>query len=76
MMKTFAQMDEIPLNEIILGIVSFFTISLGGLTIGLIMGILASIVLKYCSHVRGEWNFVNSQIRLEQTTGHLHPKKV
>ncbi|XP_064639121.1 Na(+)/H(+) exchanger beta-like isoform X2 [Lineus longissimus] len=52
MMKTFAQMDTIPAHQIILGIVSFFTISLGGLTIGIILGILASIVLKYCSHVR------------------------
>ncbi|XP_074658542.1 Na(+)/H(+) exchanger beta-like isoform X3 [Tubulanus polymorphus] len=52
MMKTFIQMDVIPPLEMFLGFVSFFTVSLGGLAIGLIIGFMASFISKYTADVR------------------------
>ncbi|XP_064638155.1 Na(+)/H(+) exchanger beta-like [Lineus longissimus] len=52
MMNTFVQMDSIPLAEIGKGFASFFTVSLGGLVIGLIFGLVTAFLLKFTSDVR------------------------
>jgi len=44
------------LFQIVLAVVSFFTISLGGLGIGIVIGILTALVTKYTSHVRGMYS--------------------
>jgi hypothetical protein len=47
------QVSTINAGEIILGIVSFFTVSLGGLVIGILCGVLAAIYTKYTGDLRG-----------------------
>jgi hypothetical protein len=47
------QADSINVGEIILGIVSFFTVSLGGLVLGVLCGMLAAIITKYTGDLRG-----------------------
>ena len=53
------------LSQIVLGIVQFFVVSLGGLAIGVIFGALTSIITKYTEHCRGRsymgWNCKNAQ---------------
>lgn len=57
MMNVFAEMQhhgiEISSVDISLGIVSFFTVALGGLFIGLVMGVLTALITKTTTHVRG-----------------------
>jgi hypothetical protein len=48
-----SQVSSINAGEIILGIVSFFTVSLGGLVIGILCGVLAAIFTKYTGDLRG-----------------------
>jgi len=52
MMKTFYEMDEIPMSQIGMGIASFLTVSLGGLAIGLLFGILTAVFTKYTKQVK------------------------
>ncbi|ELU07584.1 hypothetical protein CAPTEDRAFT_224019 [Capitella teleta] len=52
MMKAFLDMDPIPLSQIALGVGSFFTISLGGLSIGIVFGILTALITRTTKHVR------------------------
>ncbi len=40
--------------QVLKGIAAFFTVSLGGLLIGIVFGILTSLVTKHTKHVRGE----------------------
>ena len=47
------------LFQIGMGIAAFFTVSLGGLAIGLIFGVLTAIFTKYTKQVRGELVDVN-----------------
>ena len=57
MMNVFAEMQhhglEISGVDISLGIVSFFTVALGGLFIGLVMGVLTALITRTTTHVRG-----------------------
>ncbi len=56
-MSTFASMTAhdmaISAGQILLGIVSFFTVAGGGLVIGMIMGIITALITKTTSEVRG-----------------------
>ena len=58
MMKTFNEMEfsgvPIDAKNIVLGLVSFLTISLGGLTVGIIHGFITALITKTTSEVRGE----------------------
>ena len=58
MMKTFNEMnhENVPIDttNIVLGLVSFLTISLGGLAIGIIHGFITALITKTTSQVRGE----------------------
>ncbi|ELT90348.1 hypothetical protein CAPTEDRAFT_132934 [Capitella teleta] len=52
MMKVFNEMDVIPVEQMLLGVASFFTISLLGLSIGILFGILTAIITKFTESVR------------------------
>lgn len=73
MMVVFAQMEgNVSGEQYALGIVSFFTISLGGLGIGIVCGLLTALITRTTSEVRGKsqsifallihYNFVNYYI--------------
>lgn len=57
-MNTFAEIEhsgaEVTIPEVCLGLVSFFTVALGGLTIGIIMGFLTALFTRCTTEVRGE----------------------
>ena len=57
MMNVFAEMQHrgLPIStaDITLGVVSFFTVALGGLLIGIVMGVLTALITKTTTHVRG-----------------------
>ena len=57
MMNVFAEMQhhglEISTVDISLGVVSFFTVALGGFLIGVVMGVLTALITKTTAHVRG-----------------------
>lgn len=50
-MKEFASATSVSLREVGFGIASFFTISLGGMGTGLIMGIVSCILTRWESHL-------------------------
>ncbi|XP_033104347.1 Na(+)/H(+) exchanger beta-like isoform X2 [Anneissia japonica] len=52
MMVAFMALDVIPASQVVLGVFSFFTISLGGLVIGIIIGMLSAFMTKFTRHVR------------------------
>ncbi len=56
-MNTFAEMSAagqaVGVTEISLALTSFFTVALGGLSIGIIIGFLTALVTKTTSEVRG-----------------------
>ncbi|XP_033638201.1 sodium/hydrogen exchanger 1-like [Asterias rubens] len=52
MMNSFVTMETIPFSQIVLGFVSFFTVSLGGAIIGIIIGLLTAVLTKFTKHVR------------------------
>ncbi|KAK3583646.1 hypothetical protein CHS0354_021383 [Potamilus streckersoni] len=52
MTNTFNLMPYITIDQVILGIVAFFVVSLGGMAIGLMFGILTAIITKYSQHCR------------------------
>ena len=45
----------VSVSQLGLGLLSFFTISVGGLAIGVIYGVVTALFTKYTSHVRGEY---------------------
>ncbi len=57
MMNSFAEIQasggEVGATEIALGVTSFLTVALGGLSIGIIMGFLTALITKTTSEVRG-----------------------
>lgn len=60
MMVVFAQMEgNVSGEQYALGIVSFFTISLGGLGIGIVCGLLTALITRTTSEVRGNHIFIN-----------------
>ncbi|XP_072034636.1 sodium/hydrogen exchanger 2-like [Amphiura filiformis] len=52
MMNSFATMSTVPVSQIFLGLASFFTISVGAIMIGTIVGVLTAIFTKYTDKVR------------------------
>lgn len=52
MMKTLNVMEEITADQVILGVLQFFVVSMGGLVIGILFGALTAIVTKYTEHCR------------------------
>lgn len=55
MMVVFAGMEgNVGGEQYALGIVSFFTISLGGLAIGILCGLLTALITRTTSDVRGK----------------------
>ena len=55
-MSTFNEMkpEDVTGLQIFLGFLSFFSVSLGGLAIGLLMGIITSLITRTTNEVRGE----------------------
>ncbi|XP_069103686.1 Na(+)/H(+) exchanger protein 7-like [Argopecten irradians] len=51
-MKEFNEMPSVTTDQVFLGLAAFFVVSLGGLFIGIIFGVLTAIVTKYTVHVR------------------------
>ena len=51
MMNSFAGMEysgaEIKIVDIVLGVTSFFTIAIGGLTIGMVSGLITALITKF-----------------------------
>ncbi|XP_022100275.1 sodium/hydrogen exchanger 1-like isoform X2 [Acanthaster planci] len=52
MMNSLLSLDSIPASQIVLGFVSFFTVSLGGAAIGIIVGLVTAFLTKFTKHVR------------------------
>ena len=50
---TFTTMDEISSEQYAIGFASFFTVSLGGLTIGILCGLVTALITRTTSQVRG-----------------------
>ena len=48
---------EITGGQIALGVVSFFVVSLGGLLLGVLCGLLAAGITKYCGELHGKVRF-------------------
>lgn len=51
---TFTRMPEIHGTQYGLALVAFFTVSLGGLLIGILFGLLTALLTKTTQDVRGE----------------------
>jgi NhaP-type Na+/H+ or K+/H+ antiporter len=67
MMNVFAEINyngnAITGVHIALGLASFFTVALGGLLIGVIMGVLTALITKTTTEVRGRFfNVVSNAI--------------
>jgi NhaP-type Na+/H+ or K+/H+ antiporter len=58
-MQTLNLMDEISAGQIILGIVKFFVVCIGGLLIGALFGIITALVTRVTKHVGG--NFFSAE---------------
>lgn len=58
MMNSFAQIEaggeEITPDQIALGLVSFFTVALGGFSIGCIGGLITALITRTTTDVRGK----------------------
>lgn len=52
MMKTLNLMTDITADQVILGVVQFFVVSIGGLFVGIIFGAITAILTKYTEHCR------------------------
>ncbi|XP_015749951.1 PREDICTED: sodium/hydrogen exchanger 2-like, partial [Acropora digitifera] len=50
--ESLAQFDEITYAEILKGLASFFVVSLGGTSMGLLWGITTAFITKFTDHVR------------------------
>ena len=55
-MVVFANSEDVPItyDQVLLAIAAFFCVSLGGLAIGVIFGLLTAVITKYTPDVRGE----------------------
>ncbi|XP_052830647.1 sodium/hydrogen exchanger 1 isoform X2 [Octopus bimaculoides] len=51
-MQAYNQMESIGSLQIFLGIVKFLVVSLGGLLVGIIIGIVSAVLTKYTHHVK------------------------
>lgn len=50
--EEYAALDTVTIKNVLLGVVSFFVVSLGGILIGAIYGILAAFTSRFTSHTR------------------------
>ena len=48
----FTKMDSIETNQYLLAIAAFFTVSLGGVILGIACGCVSCLITKYTKHVR------------------------
>nr|XP_060640508.1 sodium/hydrogen exchanger 1 isoform X1 [Anolis sagrei ordinatus] len=48
----FAKFDQITVTDIILGFLSFFVVSLGGVFIGVVYGVIGAFTSRFTSHIR------------------------
>lgn len=51
-MQTYSRMDSLPAGQVVLGIVKFIVVAVGGLLIGIIIGMLSALLTKHTFHVR------------------------
>ena len=49
-----SMVTNIDAGQILLGIISFFTVSLGGLALGLICGLACALITRFSGELRGE----------------------
>ncbi|XP_060608058.1 Na(+)/H(+) exchanger beta-like isoform X2 [Ruditapes philippinarum] len=52
MMKTLNLMDEITFDQVLIGVLQFFVVSIGGLIVGVIWGAITAILTKFTEHCR------------------------
>ncbi|XP_039190172.1 sodium/hydrogen exchanger 1 isoform X1 [Crotalus tigris] len=50
--EEFANFDKVTLTDIILGFLSFFVVSLGGVFVGVVYGIIGAFTSRFTSHIR------------------------
>ncbi|XP_027720632.1 sodium/hydrogen exchanger 1 [Vombatus ursinus] len=50
--EEFAGIDQVTLVDIVLGFLSFFVVSLGGVFVGVVYGIIAAFTSRFTSHIR------------------------
>ncbi|KAH1174984.1 hypothetical protein KIL84_021398 [Mauremys mutica] len=50
--EEFANLEQVTVTDIILGFLSFFVVSLGGVFIGVIYGVIAAFTSRFTSHIR------------------------
>ncbi|XP_066494559.1 sodium/hydrogen exchanger 1 isoform X2 [Tiliqua scincoides] len=50
--EEFATFDKITFTDIVLGFLSFFVVSLGGVFVGVVYGIIAAFTSRFTSHIR------------------------
>ena len=56
-MVVFANSEDVPItyDQILLAVAAFLCVSLGGLLIGIIFGLLTAVITKYTPDVRGKY---------------------
>lgn len=52
-MRALCGLDVVTGLDVFLGVLSFFSVAMGGLLIGLIVGALSAFILRFTSHVKG-----------------------
>mgnify|MGYP000117774053 CR=1 FL=1 len=50
--EEFANYDRVGIVDIILGFLSFFVVSLGGVFVGVVYGVIAAFTSRFTSHIR------------------------
>ncbi|XP_075709561.1 sodium/hydrogen exchanger 1 [Rhinoderma darwinii] len=50
--EEFSTLDQVTFRDISLGFISFFIVSLGGVFVGLVYGIIAAFTSRFTSHIR------------------------
>lgn len=50
--EEFANYDRVGIVDIVLGFLSFFVVSLGGVFVGVVYGVIAAFTSRFTSHIR------------------------
>lgn len=53
-MVTFAELPEVHGEQYVLAVLAFFTVSLGGLSLGVVFGLVTALITRTTQDVRGE----------------------
>lgn len=53
-MVTFAELPEVHGEQYVLAVLAFFTVSLGGLSLGVVFGLVTALLTRTTEEVRGE----------------------